>query len=89
VVEGGGLENRCAGLTRTVGSNPTLSAKHKGLRDCGALFYFAEIGQPSLDEITAKKLYGVSEISKTILPAISLFRFVYSTICPGSNYAKR
>jgi hypothetical protein len=27
VVEGGGLENRCAGITRTVGSNPTLSAK--------------------------------------------------------------
>jgi hypothetical protein len=37
-----------------------------------------------LDEITAKKLYGVSEISKTIL-----LRFVYSTICPVSNYAKR
>ncbi len=27
MVEGGGLESRCAGLPGTVGSNPTLSAK--------------------------------------------------------------
>ncbi len=27
MVEGGGLENRCTGLTGTVGSNPTLSAR--------------------------------------------------------------
>lgn len=27
VVEGDGLENRCAGFPRTVGSNPTLSAR--------------------------------------------------------------
>jgi hypothetical protein len=30
VVEGGGLENRCTGQPRIVGSNPTLSVGGKG-----------------------------------------------------------
>ena len=29
MADGDGLENRCTGIPRTVGSNPTLSAKYK------------------------------------------------------------
>lgn len=37
----GGLENRCAGIPRTVGSNPTLSAKRQEIRNSGDLFCFS------------------------------------------------
>ena len=39
MVEGGGLENRCAGCPRTVGSNPTPSAKELQITD----FRFSQV----------------------------------------------